>query len=228
VSLAYTWSKNLTDNGSDRSNAPQNSYNWHEGEYGRYPGDRSQVFTMNYVYTIPIFMSSHGVVARALKGWELSGIVSAYSGAPFTVTTSGVDPAGSGVISSGTTSAARPDMVCNPSSNHEAGYGGAAQTNLTWFNTACFKAVPQYAVRPGDAGRSVVQGPGFFNLDASLIKNIKVSEKMTMQVRGESFNTLNWVNPSGFASLNNTATNFGQINAFRAPRRVQLALKLSF
>ena len=49
-----------------------------------------------------------------------------------------------------------------------------------------------------------------------------------MQLRGESFNTLNWVNPSGFASLNNTATNFGQINAFRAPRRVQVALKLTF
>ena len=40
VSAAYTFSKNLTDNGSDRSNAPQNSYNWHDGEYGPYPGDR--------------------------------------------------------------------------------------------------------------------------------------------------------------------------------------------
>jgi hypothetical protein len=35
VSFAYTYSKNnLTDNWSDRSSAPQNSYNWHEGEYG--------------------------------------------------------------------------------------------------------------------------------------------------------------------------------------------------
>ena len=165
-----------------------------------------------------------------MRGWELSGIVSAYSGAPWTVVTSGVDPAGLGVISSGTTSAARPDMVCDPSSNHEAGYGGSAQSsaqNLTWFNTTCFKAVIQGAVRPGNAGRSVVQGPGFFNLDASLFKNVKVTEKLTMQLRGESFNTLNWVNLSGFGSLNNTATNFGQINAFRAPRRVQIALKLT-
>ena len=41
IGLTYMWSKTLTDNGSDRSNAPQNSYNWHEGEYGPYPGDRA-------------------------------------------------------------------------------------------------------------------------------------------------------------------------------------------
>jgi hypothetical protein len=231
VNFSYTYSKNLTDNGSDRSNAPQNSYNWHDGEYGAYPGDRRHVFSLNYVYTIPMFKSSKGVVAHALKGWELSGIISSYTGAPFTVTTSGVDPAGLGVISTGTTSAARPDLVCDPTASHSATYGGSAQAsaqNLTWFNTGCFAAVPQGAVRPGNAGRSVVRGPGFFNLDASIIKNVKLMEKLTMQIRGESFNTLNWVNPSGFASLNNTSTVFGQINAFRAARRVQLAMKLVF
>jgi hypothetical protein len=227
VSFAYTYSKNMTDNGSDRSNAPQNSYNWHEGEYARYPGDRTSVFTANYVYTLPFFRDSHGLIAYALRGWEFSGIVSAYTGAPFTVTTGTYDPAGLGVISSGTQSQNRPDMVCNPNVNRTSAYGASAQS-LTWFNTACFAAVPQGAVRPGNAGRSVLQGPGFFNLDASLIKNFKITERITTQLRGESFNTLNWVNPSGFASLNNTATNFGQINSFRAARRIQLALKLIF
>ena len=231
INFAYTYSKNLTDNGSDRSNGAQNSYNWHEGEYARYPGDRTSVFTMNYVYTIPIFRDSHGPVAYALRGWELSGILTTYTGAPFTVTTSGVDPAGLGVISSGTQSQDRPDMICNPNGNTTRAWGASSQEaaqGLTWFNTGCFAAVPQGAVRPGNEGRSTVQGPGFFNLDASLIKNFKINERFTSQLRGESFNTLNWVNPSGFASLNNTATNFGQINSFRAARRIQLALKLIF
>ena len=39
---SYTYSKVLTDNSSDRSNAPQNSYNWHEGEYGPASFDRSR------------------------------------------------------------------------------------------------------------------------------------------------------------------------------------------
>ncbi|MBV9746847.1 MAG: adenylyl cyclase, partial [Acidobacteriia bacterium] len=50
IGAAYTYSKNLTDNWSDRSNAPQNSYNWHEGEYGPAMLDRTHVFTLNYVY----------------------------------------------------------------------------------------------------------------------------------------------------------------------------------
>ena len=66
--LSYTWSKNLTDNASDRSNAPQNSYNWHEGEYGPATLDRTQVFTANYVYTIPFFAKAHGLEAVAAEG----------------------------------------------------------------------------------------------------------------------------------------------------------------
>ena len=223
--LAYTWSKTLTDNGSDRSNSPQNTYNYHEGEYGPYPGDRQQVLTLNWVYTLPIFQNSKGIAGHALKGWELSGILSTYTGTPATVSTSSVDPAGLG------TTTTRPDMTCDPRANQPGQYGGAAQAaaqNLTWFNTACFAPVPQGAVRPGNAGIGVIRTPGFFNIDASLLKNFKMGEKFNTQFRLETLNTLNWVNPSGFASTNITATNFGQISSFRAPRRVQLALKFSF
>jgi hypothetical protein len=142
-----------------------------------------------------------------------------------------VDPAGLGILSGGSQASLRPDMVCDPNAAAPQQFGGSAQSsaqNLMWFNTACFAPVPQGAVRPGNAGRGVIRGPGFFNLDASLIKNLKLTEKLTTQFRGESFNTLNWVNPSGFASTNNTSTVFGQISAFRAPRRVQLALKFIF
>ena len=83
-------------------------------------------------------------------------------------------------------------------------------------------------MRPGNAGRYTVEGPGFFNLDASLLKNFNMTEKARLQFRFETLNTLNWVNPLGFASANNTSTVFGEISSFRAPRRVQLALKFIF
>ncbi|HUB80003.1 MAG TPA: carboxypeptidase-like regulatory domain-containing protein [Bryobacteraceae bacterium] len=228
INASYTWSKNLTDSGSDRSNAPQNSYNWHEGEYGPYPGDRTQNFTANYVYLIPIFRQSHGFVGQALKGWEFSGILSAYTGVPSTVTTSSVDPAGLGILGASPVSS-RPDEICNPNVNAPHRYGAGAQL-LTWFNTACFSPVPEGAVRPGNTGRYTVRGPGFFNLDASLLKNFAIAKegRVNLQFRFETFNTLNWVNPSGFASTNNTVSTFGVISSFRAPRRVQLALKLTF
>jgi hypothetical protein len=225
---SYTWSKYLTDNASDRSNAPQNSYNWHEGEYGPSAGDRKQVLTFNYVYEIPAFKGSRGVLGGVLKGWQVSGLGTFYTGAPFTVTTSGLDAAGLGT--SGTASF-RPDMICDPNANAPQKYAGSANsTGLSWFNTACFAATPQGAVRPGNAGRGVVRGPGFANLDATLSKNFALAKegRVKLQTRLETFNTFNLVNPNGFASTNITSTVFGQISSYRSPRRVQLAAKITF
>ena len=227
LGVVYTYSKNLTDNASDRSNAPQNSYNWHEGEYGPATLDRTQVLTMNYVYPIPIFQHSKGWQKYLLAGWELSGIATIYSGSPFTVTTSSVDPAGAGLLGSSAASS-RPDMVCHsPQANapHQWGQNGSG---LTWFPTSCFAPVPQGAVRPGNAGRGTVRSPGFTNWDFALFKNLSFTERVGLQLRGEFFNGLNLVNPSGFGSTNNTSSLFGVITSFRAPRRIQIGAKLTF
>jgi hypothetical protein len=230
---SFTWSKYLTDNGSDRSNAPQNSYNWHEGEYGPSSGDRKFVLTLNYTYELPIFRGSKGFVGAALKGWQFTGLGSFYTGAPFTVTTSGVDPAGFGNIGNNSAASGRPDMLCDPQANAPHQFGGSAQAsaqNLLWFNTACFAPVPQGVIRPGNAGRGTVRGPGFVNMDMSLFKNFNLLKegRMKLQMRLETFNTFNLVEPNGFASLNNTSTVFGQISSFRSPRRAQLAAKITF
>jgi len=228
LNFAYTYSKNLTDNASDRSNAPQSSYNWHEGEYGPATLDRQQVFTLNYVYTIPVLKNSKGALAYALKGWELSGIVTTYTGSPFTVTTSSVDPAGLGLLGN-SASSSRPDMLCDPRANapkKAPGITGAGQA--TWFNTACFAAVPDGTVRPGNAGRGVVRGPGYFNWDGALMKNFNFNERSYFQLRGEFFNADNHANPNGFASTNITSSSFGQISTYRQARQVQIGAKLVF
>jgi hypothetical protein len=226
---SFTWSKNLTDNGSDRSNAPQNSYNWHEGEYGPYPGDRKFILTLNYVYTIPIFKNNRGVLGTAFGGWQLSGIGSFYTGAAFTVTTSSVDPAGLGLLGSSSASS-RPDMICDPQSGATHAFAGVLNAANTYFNTACFVAVPQGAVRPGNAGRGTVRGPGFSNVDTSLMKNFNLlaEGRATAQLRLETFNTFNLVEPNGYSSTNITSSTFGVISTYRAPRRVQLGLKINF
>jgi hypothetical protein len=228
---SYTFSKTLTDNGSDRSNAPQNSYNWHDGEYGPYGGDRTHVLSFNFVYEIPIFRGSRGIVGGVLKGWQVSGIGSFYTGAPFTVTTSTNDAAGLGSVGNNSAASARPDMICNPNENAPQAYNGAPSASSTpWFNTACFVNTPNGAVRPGNAGRGTVRGPGFSNMDLTLSKffNLNGDGRWKLQIRGESFNTFNLVNPNGFSSLNNTSTTFGVISSYRAPRRVQLAAKINF
>jgi hypothetical protein len=228
ISFAYSYSKNLTDNASDRSNAPESTYNYHEGEYGPATLDRKQVFNLNYVYTIPIFRNSKGALAYALKGWELSGIVSMYTGSPFTVTTSSVDPAGLGLLGN-SASSSRPDMLCSPNANapHQAP-GPIGTGDPTWFVTSCFAPVPQGTVRPGNAGRGVVRGPGYGNWDGALIKNFNFTERMAFQLRGEFFNVDNRANPNGFYSTNITSSGFGEISSYRQARQVQLGAKLNF
>ncbi len=232
IGVAYTFSKVMTNSASDRSNPPQDTYNW-TLDRGLASFNRTQVLSMNYVYTIPVFTHGHSLAASALGGWELSGILSAYTGQPSTVATSSVDPAGLGLLANTGQLPNRPNQICNPNANARHQYGGATQEasqNLVWFNTACFANVPQGVVRPGNAGRYTIIGPGFFNLDASLIKNFNISKegRWRLQLRGEAFNVLNSVNPYAFASTNITATTFGQISGFRAARRMQVAAKINF
>jgi hypothetical protein len=219
-SAAYTWSKNMTDNWSDRSNAPQNSYNWHGGEYGPAALDRTHVLTFNYVYELPVFRTAKGALGYALKGWEVSGATQIATGLPTTPTTSGVDPAGLGFLGS-SVAGGRPDMICNPNS-------GAPQTVAQWFNTACFANVPAGEVRPGNAGRGVIRLPGFQRWDLSLFKNFQFNERLRLQLRGEAFNFPNHPNPSGLGSVQLGNQLFGRITVFRDPRIMQLGAKLYF
>ena len=67
-------------------------------------------------------------------------------------------------------------------------------------------------------------------MDITLSKSFNLSPegRWKLQIRGESFNTFNLVNPAGISSTNITSTTFGVISSYRAPRRVQLAAKINF
>ena len=54
----------------------------------------------------------------------------------------------------------------------------------------------------GNAGRGTVRGPGYSNMDITLSKNFNLNGdgRWKLQIRGESFNTFNLVNPNGFSS----------------------------
>ena len=65
----YTFSRALTNNQSDRSTAPQNTYNI-AGEYGRSALDRTNILTLNGVWDLPFFHDQKGLVGRLIGGWE--------------------------------------------------------------------------------------------------------------------------------------------------------------
>lgn len=220
VKLSYTFSKNFSDNASDRNNAPQNSHNFHDSEYGVAAYDRRHILIVNYVYELPFLKSRQGLAGHVLGGWQVSGITQFMSGLPSTPGSSlGTDPAGLGIVGS-SSGKPRPDWACNPNA-------GAPHTQFAWFNTGCFVPVAAGQVRPGNAGTFTIGGPGLNRWDFSLFKNVKFRERASLQIRSEFYNVFNHTNPNTFGTSLGSST-YGQVTAYRDPRILQLGAKFYF
>ncbi|MHB8412890.1 MAG: carboxypeptidase-like regulatory domain-containing protein [Candidatus Acidiferrales bacterium] len=226
--VAYTWAKTLTNNSTDRSSAPYNTYNF-GADYGPASFSRSQVLVINYVYDLPFYRDQQGLVGHVLGGWEVSGISTFETGFPTTIfqfsdpfnssdwapNTPNTFPGGIGIDPSPITP--RPDRVAGSSCS---GPGTVAQ----YINTAAFTdAIGHF----GNSGRGVCTGPGLNRWDIAAMKNIRISERFRMQFRGEFFNAFNHVS---YASFNNftDSSRFGQLTSGHDPRIIQLGLKLYF
>ena len=224
VNIAYTWSKNLSDNQTDRSTAPQDSFNI-KGDYGRAQLDRRHILTANWVYDLPFFDKTRGPIGLILGGWQFQGIATYQTGLPLTVTTSAYDPAGLGFIPA-LIAGGRPTIICDPNANN-------AQTQQQWFDISCFVRNPPTSTPTtnngipnvvGTSPRGVVEGPANRRVDFVLSKNFNFNEDMRLQLRAESFNVFNWTN-FNVVSLNVTATNFGAVTSARDPRTFQFGAK---
>lgn len=227
LGAAYTWSKTLTNNPSDRSDAPYNTYNFAQ-DYGPASFARNQVFIANYVYSLPFYRSQQGLAGHVLGGWEVSGITTFESGFPTTIYqffdpfdnvfapggTPNTFPGGIGIDESPIV-APRPDRIGNA-----ANPGTVAE----FINTSNFTDAWGHF---GSSGRGVVTGPGLNNWDLAAIKNIKIAESVSMQFRAEFFNSFNHVSFTSFDNYTDDFT-FGRLNGDYEPRIIQLGLKLYF
>jgi hypothetical protein len=228
LNVAYTWSKNITDNQTDRSTAPQNSYDIRL-DRGLATLDRRHVFTANYIYELPYFRNDSNLKGHILGGWQFSGIVTLQSGLPFTATTN-FDAAGLGNIPA-LIAGNRPNVVCDPNAN-------APHTFESWIantpGSVCFQINPTSGTGirnvVGNAGRGTIQGPSTKRVDFSTFKNFRFGETWKLQLRGEVFNIFNKTNFRGITSLaiQNLGGTFGTISTVRDPRTIQLGAKLTF
>lgn len=244
VGLAYTWSKNLTNSQSDRSNSPQNPYDI-DLEYGRASLDRRHVLTANYVYQLPFYQDQKGFIGKVLGGFQASGIVTYQTGLPLTATFGGYDPAGLGFLGP-SASGPRPNQYADPfiagpvAANPDPrcqltrSQGGLAADEVrvlgSWFNPCAFQQdfpINGIASNVGTAGRGTINGPSLFRVDFTLTKIIRFSETMRLQLRGEAFNVFNKTN---FTTINTaaTTTTFGAVTGTRDPRTLQLGVKFYF
>lgn len=244
---SYTWSKSIDYNSlNSQGIVVQDSYNL-RGDRGLSDYDARHRFVVSGLYEFPWKGN------RLVEGWQLGTIIQAQTGNPINIlagnplaiagTTIG---GGSGIATFTGIASVRPDLVGNPQ---------IIGTPNRWFsNTVCDPRAPTgcpsgavFALPVtlsgttnvyhfGSLGRNVLIGPGFKNVDFSITKNTKLTERVRMQFRAEFFDLFNHANfgqPGRVAQVGSGT--FGVISGTRFPtgdsgtsRQIQFAMKFLF
>ena len=232
---SYTYAHGL-DNASAANLGSQNGGDFRdfrhpEAEYGNSDTDVRHRFTFSSLYNLPVgqgrtFLPDSGKTLDTLIGhWQVGGIATFSTGNWYTATEannySNVPDGGGNVGSS-----QRPDYAGNP--NSKPCLAGTA------FNTCAFNAPAEGTF--GNVNRNTIRAPGTENIDFSLFKLFRLTERTNLEFRSEFFNILNHYNPL-FAPAAASATvgatvrdtpGFGFVTAAQPPRQIQFSLKLSY
>jgi len=212
----YTYSHIIDIQSNDRNTVgnPWNiKYDKASGDY-----DRRHIFQANYVYNLPFFNKSDGLLKSIAGGWQIAGTLVKETGLPQNVTLNdnGIDTVGLG---GGYTN--RPNMKAG-------GKLAYPKTKTQWFDTARIdnNVTPSWAgginLGFGNWHRDTLVLPGRFNITTSLYKTFQIYKTANFQLKFESFNTLN------HTEWNAVDTGSGAITGTQDPRNLQLAGKFNF
>ena len=204
---SYTWSKSLDTNSLNSSGfAVQDGYDI-PNQYGLSDFDARHRFVVSATYLLPF--TGHVLT----RGWQLATVIQSQSGNPVNIVTSNSSL-------NGVPNTVRPD-VTGPIRI----IGSVDQ----WFDQSVFVAASHF----GNLGRNAVTGPGFNNVDLSVIKNARPG-RLALQFRVDAFDVFNHPNFGPPGNIVGSPT-FGKITRTRLPtgeagssRQIQLAVRVSF
>ena len=239
---AYTYSKSI-DNVSTASVAFVTRVNDQlnaRASRGLSDFDRRQRFVTSAVYELPTLTGSSRLVKGLLGAWQISGVITLQSGAPFTV----FDPAGGtayNLASPASTATFSPGFGCG-----NALSSGSIHSRLAnWINPAAYTPDPfaplstggnSDATVYGNTPRNCIIGPPQKNVDFTLEKVFKISEQQNLHFRTDFFNLFNhpsFANPPsavvGVPRPGLPAVGSAPITSVvGTPRLIQFSLKYSF
>jgi len=222
LGATYTYSKflaNIGDPGSEIGNnaGPYSNFYNRRADYGPEANDIRHRLTLNAVYEVPLGTGrrwlTNGTLGKVVGGWSISNVTTVQTGAPFTVVT---QTNSSNAFSAG---AQRANISGNsnlPSDQRKVG---------RWFNTGLFSQPSTYAF--GNEGVGVLRGARFFNMDFSLLRELRITEAVRVQLRGEFFNALNHTN-LGLPGITFGSSTFGVISSSGSPRQIQVGARIGF
>lgn len=226
--------------------------------YGHSAWDQKLRSVTSGVYSLPFghgqrwLNSDSKFVDYTLGGWRASTVVTFQSGRP--VSTSTTDSLAS---FTGTSDRAFVVAGVSPTARIDGNTGLKTHTPQDWFNTAAFRSndpgngtnytsdsAAGYVYNYGTAGFDDIRGPGLEDVDFSLIKQVKIGDRNSVEFRADAFNILNhpnFTNPSaafggttgsgitpGTTSVITSTVNSTVPTATGGPRQLQLGLRYAF
>ncbi|HWX55898.1 MAG TPA: TonB-dependent receptor [Verrucomicrobiae bacterium] len=190
TSVNYTWAHSI-DNASDgqdyvpNATQPDNSFR-PDRERASSNFDMRHHFTATFNYQLPDL----GHMKWVSSGWGVDGVLTLNSGQPFNV-----NYLFEGNFNNSGEFFGRPDLVGNPFAGTKA---PGQFLNLAAFHIPCTddgtgSCVPG-TQHFGNLGRNAFVGPTYKDLDFSMVKDTKLTERVSMQLRVNIFNVLNHPN----------------------------------
>jgi hypothetical protein len=255
IQANYSYQKALGIVSPSGGQATLNPFNLDQN-YGLQPADRRQLFNFTYSVELGSPLKGNRIAQGAVNGWQVSGIITAESGANLTYNSGTSDNYNmqlNGAVIPGSISTANPTgiainnqsilgtnaiqlnpiVTCNPFANL-----GPNQ----YINGACFAAPTQRGFN-GPTVLPAAYGPGLFNWDMGLFKNFQIREKMKLQLRVQGYNwlnhplysfpnsnnlTLQFTQAPNGGAITQTNSNFGIATVKQGNRVVELAVKFYF
>jgi len=179
-----------------------------------------QILQFAYVYELPFGSgkkwATSGASKTVLGGWQINGIFSSFKGRQYT-------------LSADDTSLNMPGNTQTPDQvKPTVEQLGKVGDDGTFFDTSAFAPLAPTDVRFGTVGRNTMRAPGVVNMDFSLFRTFKLTEKFNLQFRAETFNLTNTPHfnaPNG----NVNSTRFGMVTGVVGdPRSFRFGLRFGF
>jgi hypothetical protein len=192
--------------------------------------DRTQNLQGGFIVELPFGphkkWATTGISGIVLGGWQLNGLLSAYSGTPFTVTASGASL--NAPTETQTADQVRSDVKI---------LGGTGPGQF-YFDPAAF--APVTSARYGTSGLNILRGPGIVNMDLGMFREFVLRERVKFQFRAEAFNvgnTPHFNNPGTNVSnaVRNADGTINKLNGYAEittaandERQIRFGLRISF
>ena len=221
LTTSYTYGKALgfIEENGENSNGIQYYINF-QRNYARADFDRTHMFVQSQIWDLPFgkgqrWLHGGGPLNTVLGGWRLSNVVTFMTGTPLN-------------FGCNCLSIKSPGNHQSPSITGPVAEPKGVDTNL-WFDTSVFFDPTKVAGTPtfGNVGPYWISGPNFFNLDSSLAKVFRLTERFNFEFRTDWFSTTNTPQFNNPDVTLGSAT-FGHIKGAGGARNIFFAGRVTF